>query len=354
MGVSIYGPHTKLINLVIHDAGVGVGCWTPAEEAEVYGTVIYHNGWQGPTPDRGHGHGIYGQNAVGTKRMVDNIIFNQYGYGIHNYTQGGELKGFWIEGNILFGNGSAAQPSTGDEPNLLVGGYKAAERVRVVSNYSYHALAKQGTTNVQLSYTAKNNKDLVVKENYFAGGSLVSLVQEWEQAQVTGNTFVGGQDLVAALLPEGVGASAYQWENNTYISVNKSPAATPFIFRSQGQGQNYTFAAWQQATGFDKSSKYFKSGTGRPTGVKIAVRPNQYEAGRANIVVYNWDLKDTVEVEVNNVLRVGAKYEVRNVLNYFGIPVAAGIYDGRPLRLPMKGTDTGPEFNAFVLLAPAP
>ena len=29
--------------------------------------------------------------------------------------------------------------------------------------------------------------------------------------------------------------------------------------------------------------------TTRPTGTRVFVRPNQYEAGRANIAVYNWD-----------------------------------------------------------------
>ena len=45
----------------------------------------------------------------------------------------------------------------------------------------------------------------------------------------------------------------------------------------------------------------------------------------------------------------GAKCNVVNVLDYFGKPVATGTYAGPPLRLPLKGTATGPEFNAFVV-----
>jgi hypothetical protein len=44
------------------------------------------------------------------------------------------------------------------------------------------------------------------------------------------------------------------------------------------------------------------------------------------------------------------KCNVFNVLDYFGKPVATGTYDGPPLRLPLKGTATGPEFNAFVVV----
>ena len=37
----------------------------------------------------------------------------------------------------------------------------------------------------------------------------------------------------------------------------------------------------------------------RPTGVKVFVRPNQYEPGRANITVFNWDHVGTVNVSVS-------------------------------------------------------
>ena len=37
-------PGVKLINLVLHDCNQGVGFWTPAENAESYGNIIYYNG----------------------------------------------------------------------------------------------------------------------------------------------------------------------------------------------------------------------------------------------------------------------------------------------------------------------
>jgi hypothetical protein len=93
------------------------------------------------------------------------------------------------------------------------------------------------------------------------------------------------------------------------------------------------------------------------------VRPNQYEQGRAHIVVYNWDLKDAVEVDARGLLPVGAKYEVRAAENYFGAPVLSGTYDGKPLRLAVNNLKTAqpigatvrletsaPEFAVFILL----
>jgi hypothetical protein len=99
------------------------------------------------------------------------------------------------------------------------------------------------------------------------------------------------------------------------------------------------------------------------TGTKTFVRPNAYEPGRANIVVYNWDKLSSVAVDVRSVLPNGAPYEVRNAQDFFAAPVMSGTFDGQPLQLPMQGLSvakpngpfktpapTGPQFNTFVLL----
>ena len=107
------------------------------------------------------------------------------------------------------------------------------------------------------------------------------------------------------------------------------------------------------------SNTYYSS---RPTGVKVFVRPNAYEAGRANITIYNWDLNSTVSVDVSAILSSGQGYEVRNAADFFGAAVLTGTYDGNPLVLPMTGLSvatpvgvlapppTGPDFNVFILL----
>ena len=126
--MDVFGPHTKCINLVVHDAGVGIGCWTPAIDAEIYGCLIYNNGWQGPGRDRGHGHAIYTQNAQGTKRIRDNILFNQFGRGVEIYTERGSIQGFDVEGNAAFNNGSLTR-ATNHYPNYFTGGLRPADRI---------------------------------------------------------------------------------------------------------------------------------------------------------------------------------------------------------------------------------
>jgi hypothetical protein len=104
----------------------------------------------------------------------------------------------------------------------------------------------------------------------------------------------------------------------------------------------------------------------RPTGSRVFVRPNLFEPARALIVVYNWDLEDTVEVDVGHVLSPGAGYEVLDAQDFLADPVATGVFDGSPIVLPMTGLEpaqpvgspgaidvsemTGPEFNVFVLI----
>jgi len=68
-------------------------------------------------------------------------------------------------------------------------------------------------------------------------------------------------------------------------------------------------------------------------------------------------------VDLSGVVRVGDAYEIRNVQNFFGAPVASGTYGGSPVDVPMTGVtpvapignaptpppQTGPDFGVFVV-----
>ena len=151
-------------------------------------------------------------------------------------------------------------------------------------------------------------------------------------------------------MPVGISSSAYQWDNNTYFTDN-STSASPFSFEVEGKSASHTFPDWQRVTGFDRHSELIRSATSKPSGVKVFIRPNSYERGRANIVVYNWEGGSKAEVNLGNLLEIGKGYEIFNVYDFFGKPVVSGVYDGKAVQLPMMGTKTGPEFNAFVLIS---
>jgi len=91
----------KLINLIVHDVGHGTYTENTAHNIEISGWIIYNGGYEDGV--RSDGHGIYIKNdGIGFKVARDNVIFNQFGFGIHGYAQGTTtLKNLVFDGNLL-------------------------------------------------------------------------------------------------------------------------------------------------------------------------------------------------------------------------------------------------------------
>jgi hypothetical protein len=102
-----------------------------------------------------------------------------------------------------------------------------------------------------------------------------------------------------------------------------------------------------------------------PTETRVFVRPNRYEPGRANIVVYNWGKLPSINMNLMEAgLKNGDRYEIRDSANYFGSPVAVGTYTGQPVSVPMMAlrvarpvgqvpsnpVHTAPDFAVFIVL----
>lgn len=95
----------------------------------------------------------------------------------------------------------------------------------------------------------------------------------------------------------------------------------------------------------------------------MLVQPNQYEPGRANVIVYNWAQQSSIEVDLSNVVGQGQPYEVRDVQDFYGPPVITGTYAGGGVTIPIRGdrsihsitgkptAATGTEFAAFLVMA---
>lgn len=345
-GLYDYGDYNKFINLVVHDLNTGIGLWSAGKGGEVYGTIIYNNGWIGP--DRTHGHGIYTQNKDGTKRIADNIIFNQFDYGFHAYgSQEAYLQNYLLEGNTLFNNGAGTGAGYERQPDILIGGAVPSSNITLKENYTY----QNGFDGVVRLGYSQVNKDLTLKDNYFV--SDLQLRTGWTSINASGNTVVGkSYGVVEMDVPPGVSPSSYQWNSNRYYTTANSP------FNYEGAAK--TWSQWRSTTKLDSSSTFQNS---LPTQDKVFVQPNEYEAGRANITVYNWDRNGTASIDLSSVLTVGAKYEIHNVMNLFGTPTISGVYDGKPITLPMKAVagprpigysgptpvGTGSDFGVFVV-----
>jgi hypothetical protein len=339
MGFEVQAPNTKFVNLVVHDTGMGFGFWKEAVDAELYGNVIFNGGSENVTVDFGHGHGIYTQNNGGTKSIRDNVVVNQFGFGIHAYPNPGGLVGLRFEGNVIADSGAANPPSAVSRyNNILVSGYRPyqADRIELVENYTYLSPRRGAperfvSANVCLGCSDKyTHKSVVVRDNYFAGGAPVAIVAGWESVTMRGNTFIGNDAMAAVVSPNDAALRRWDWDQNTYIGTGP-PARPDVLFALNGKPLGYR--EWLTATGFDRSST---NRSGMPTGTRVFVRPNLYEPGRANVIVYNWDGADEVAIELGSVLQPGVNFEVRNAMDYLGEPVITGTFDGRPIRVSLR------------------
>src|SRR5439155_1329092 len=199
------------------------------------------------------------------------------------------------------------------DADILVGGAFPASGITVNENYTYRT-DNANTMTADIGSYVVANQDVVCTNNYFVGGFW--RMGAWSRATVAGNTLY-----------------------------------------------NFTsFDNWLGQAGLVDPGTY----AGRaPAGVKIVVRANQYEPGRANIIIYNWAQDSTVSVDVSGVLTPGDQYVVQNAQDFYGSPIASGTYSGGTLQLPVVSVAapspigvtttrpapvTGPTFNVFALM----
>jgi len=341
--------NTKYINLVVHDGGIGMYTYASYSNVEVIGSLFYNNGWQGTSG--GGGHALYVKSNSGLL-LKDNIVFNQFGYGIHAYSEPGDgaLYRITLDGNVSFNNGSLPNNwSTTPNANILFGGMQGVEQGRVTNNMAYFSPGL-GTNNMMIGYSSYTNTDVVVQNNYAAGGQYVLTLGTWSQVSASGNELVGNNAMVRL---KDATLSGYSWASNIY---RRDASATAWDYGTS----SYTFSGWKSTTGLGGSDQV----NAAPSAPRVFVRPSSYEKGRANIVVYNWGDRSSVDVNLASVLPSGAHYEVRNVQNFYGSPVTTGVFSGGSISIPMGGvapapviggsphapTKTGPIFDVFVVV----
>ncbi len=278
-----------------------------------YGNIIYNNGFRG-TSSTQFGHGIYAQNNTGTKLLQDNIIFNQFGYGIHIY--GSELaflNNFTVDGNVSFNSG------VGSGMNYTFGGSSPLINFVATNNMAYYNPNLIGNS-MRVGYNfGTTNQGGVVTNNYIVGTAFVS---QWtSNLTFTGNTVINPSG-TALLIDQDVPTGSTV-DHNTYFS---SAASALLVL-----GDGYTLSQLQSKYGFDVHST-LSSGT--PPN-HVVVEPNAYEQGRANIIVYNWTGAGSVTVDLSGALNTGDHFEVLNAQNFYGAAVMTGVYNG-PISLPIS------------------
>lgn len=292
-GFYIFGVRTRFINNIVHDTSQGFGFWTPAVDSELYGNLVYYNGWEGP--DRGHGHGLYVQNNTGMKYLANNFVFSNFGWGLHAYTEGGRINNIQTDGNTFFENGKIS--AFGYTTNLLHGGLQIAQNPMIFNNATYYPQAGGGGA-IGLGYSAGCNRP-TVEGNYFAAESAIDIGGSCTHETFKNNLFYGS-------VPGGLETN---FPDNTYK-------------------------------------------TSAPTTNATLLRPNQYEPNKTNLTIYNWQQLNSVDVNLSAVLTANDTYEIRDVQNYFGDPIASGTYGGSTVSIPMNSTAVTAAIGSNIPVAP--
>ena len=269
------GTGCKFINLVVHDTRQGFSSWKEAANSEVYGCVVYDNGWL--APDRPHGHNFYIQNVTGTKLFSDNYILRAYSHNIQSYGSSASNE----DNEQFVGNIGV----NGGERNFMIGGDNPTQSPVWQDNVMYSDGSRAGSNNFYLGYPIGYNPgtfNAVVTGNYFAGGGLTFNTQ-------TSLTFSGN--------------------SGGYTSVDGGGAPAM-------SGQLVS---------------------GNPSTDAVIIRQNKYEPARANLVILNWSGASAVNVDLSSVVVTGQPYVIRDAQNYYGTPVASGTYSGGTVSIPMSG-----------------
>ena len=173
-GLNVHaGKGCKYIHLLIHDNAQGVSFWSGATDSELYGCIVYDNGWK--APDRGHGHAVYTQNQNGLKTIADCIMTGGYGYTMHAYgSSRAYVDNYLVTGNLCY-----------DAGTFLIGGGRPSRNIRVLGNLLYKV-------NMQIGYSAPSNEDCEIRDNVIVDGGLQ--VNKYKKVVNEGNLILGKAD----------------------------------------------------------------------------------------------------------------------------------------------------------------
>ncbi|MEB2314310.1 MAG: hypothetical protein OZ921_21545 [Sorangiineae bacterium] len=352
------GDGTHVINNVLHDCDNGI-LSSDRHSQIVYGNIIYN----------GH-HNAYVQNSFddnGYKYFVNNISFNADAirgnaagpYEFHAYGEGGSISGLWLEKNVFFNTNGGGE--------MLIGARNKTPNSNEVlrGNYFYKSSAHLGFARpVSFEFTGNYIARTFLQSEYFWG---------------TGETRFSEQPLSVVedneiVLPEdgrhiSFRTSAYRagpfgdcsdptcrddggpriragerWDRNRY--------STPFRAGFYAGGtdrftQNNDFDTWKSLTAaagaaFDANSEVVPA----PSGQKVVLIPNEYEPGRAHLIIFNFAPSSgaTAAVDLSPAVAAGRSYRITRVADAFGTPIASGTQSGASVSVPASA-----EFQAYLV-----
>ncbi|HEX3102232.1 MAG TPA: hypothetical protein VHQ01_10585, partial [Pyrinomonadaceae bacterium] len=293
------------INLIVHDNLNGFFIGSGSSNSLFYGCLSYNNGMYGDPS----GHGYYLENSAGYSRVYESMALNNFNLGVQAYGVSGPYVGGDFQGSVFAGSGS---PVGQYHYNMIYGPDSVQSPTATVNACHFYHAAGGPSYSISFGYGAGITTG-VFTNNYIVGAGSQLMIGRLANATITGNKFYtalsGFKQTV--VLP---GGTAYNWNNNSYYGTG-----------SFGIGGNMVgFAVWKAATGYDAAG----TDTASALPDTVIVRPNAYQAGRANIIIYAGSRAASINVNLSTSGLVnGQAYTIKNAYNYLGANVATGVYN---------------------------
>lgn len=191
-GISVNAQSIRTLFSVVHDNSDGISAFNGAIGHVMHGAILYNNGTGvGAVNNRPNGHGIYIQNQAGTPR------YYQYSISTNNFAtcyKYGAVTG-WVQdltAQYLIGQFGGIQGARGErvrsnQPVLEIAP-DSTPAVRItVDNLSAYAWPYGGDVTLLFGYTAANNKQGVLTNNYLSSGGQGFDVRNWQSVTVSNN-----------------------------------------------------------------------------------------------------------------------------------------------------------------------
>jgi len=357
-GVEARGARQKYINLIVHDAAQqGITFWDEAIDSEVYGCIVYNNGFH-----TNQDHGIYVHNSTGTKVIEQNVFFNNKSYGIHVYAQVGDppQKNVQILHNASFNNGTISYDFAA-KSNILVGDKGIGGATGMVVYYNNLYFSGTEGINLEMGYEEpgyqSTGHDMTVQANHMTGGRIGMRILEWDLGHVEENYVALASQYLVDL--KDASPSGYFWAANEWNADSTSLLWWP---EQQGSKLPMSWTNWKAATGLNCESECDMAFGALFRGQWNDYNTNKYEHGRGMIGVLNLTGQATDQIWLGSFVSPGETYKIYNVLN-LNTPVATGTFNNAYITLSMAavipptpvntqvhvGATPGPYFHVFIV-----
>ncbi len=303
IGVTGTADRNDFINFDIRDCGNGIFIGSSTSNTLVYGNNVLNNGILDHASDTS-GMGIYAENASGYSKVYRNTFLNSANFNAQFGGDGGPYTGGDHQYNVFAG---AGRPWGTSNINYL--GRAEGEDLYVAYNHFFQPHASTGGGAALLGFGSAISL-LTLLANRFVGGGVSCDFRAVTAILGSLNHFfkkgTGSNLGVIFYTPGTYGVPTGTFDSNTYHGTQ---GLTHWVKGGTGQ---VNFAQWKTDMGFDAAS----SETNVDMPDVAVVIPNEYETGRANVVIYA--TSDPVDIDIDLAttgLTDGQNYSVYNAFD---------------------------------------